>query len=271
MNKSTLIAHLMIGSLAALGAIPAPLTAQSGVILGTGEEILHLLDNSGGIAVDFNVDDLNTPQSVEFGRADLSGTDESDVDIVLIDSNSTLSVSDRSIHLDASAADIILGSGSVTQPGSAGTLTIRDTTGFLKTQIDGDTGNIVQIVDNVGASATDFDSNGAVKAWAIINGDGTVARCWNCNTSLASTRRISTGVYEVDFLSLTFGDLDKRPVLASLACATPFFPGLPDSQCLLFQGSIQVSPRLGDASSYRVRTHKTDGSLVDSSFTIVVF
>ena len=37
----------------------------------------------------------------------------------------------------------------------------------------------------------------AIKGWAQINADGTVASCYRCNTDVLQTRTLGTGVYEV--------------------------------------------------------------------------
>lgn len=253
------------GLLTAL-ALTTSAGAQSGVVMGTEEELLHLLDNGGGIAVDFNVDDVNLTQAIVIGRADTLGFNEMDIDLVLIDNDSTLSNGDASVFFNSSDASLRLGSGSAAEPGRDGDLFVEDGLGITTIQINGDSGNIVQEIDNIGA-VTNFDGNGAVKAWAIIDADGTVIRCWNCNTNASETQRLSEGKYEVDF---TIGNIDKRPVLATRACATPGNPLAPATQCAPFSDEIRISPRLLDSSSIWVLVANDEGNQ-DDTFTLVVF
>lgn len=255
----------MVGAAVLLAPVSA--MAQSGVVMGADEELFHLLDNSGGIAVDFNVDDVNTTQQIVFGRADTAGFDEMNIDLVLIDNDSTLDNLDPSILLDSSDAAIRLGSGSAAEPGRDGDLFIEDGLGITTIQINGDSGNIDQEIDNSG-SVTDFDGNGAIKAWAHISFSGDVVRCWNCNTDSADTQRIATGEYEVSF---SVGNIDKRPVLATRACPQPGNPFDPFVQCTLIDGSIFVSPRLLDSQSFFVGIKNGDGEPQNGTFTIIVF
>ena len=115
-----------------------------------------------------------------------------------------------------------------------------------------------------GAGGTIYNKstgNGIVKAWAKINSTGTVNSCFRCNTSTASTRKLYTGQYEVDFTSVSTS-IVTRPVVCT--------PGHTGSNAI---GGYQISctQRTGDPSSIFVVTRELNGSQLDSNFTIVVF
>lgn len=256
---------LAVVALAVFGTLTlgAPAAAQSGVVMGDGETILHLLDNNGGVAVDFDVDDVFTNEQIVIGRADTTGLDEMYINLVLVDGKSTLAADDPSVFLGSSQAEIRLGSGSASEPGEDGDLYLEDGFGVTTININGVTGNIEQLIDNVGPPF--LDGNGAVKAWAIIDVLGNVVRCWNCNTSSSQTQRLDVGDYEVDFTII--GAISNRPVLAVSSCPVSNFLGI---QCELVD-TVTVSPRFGDDSSFFVRNNNSDGDPKDGSFTIVVF
>ncbi len=248
--------------------VVASLGAQSGVILGNGDDLLRLLDDGGNVAVVFDVNDVNTTQVVRFGRADPSGFDEMNIDIELIDEGSTLAADDRSIFLDSSAANITLGSGSSTEPGSDGDLFLEDGLGTTNILIDGATGNFTQNIDNTGTTF-DFDGNGAVKAWAIIESDGTVARCWKCSGAASNTSQVDTGQYQVGF---NLNGIENRPVLATVSCPVSSIGILPAIfQCAQAGATINVAPRLFTDSAYFVFTRDSAGTPSDRAFTLVVF
>ena len=82
-----------------------------------------------------------------------------------------------------------------------------------------------------------------------------------CNTSGASTRRLSTGNYEVDFDNPPFGDVRRMVKLITL-----------DTQ---FGGStawmVGVSDRSGDTSSVFVKIRNNNNGAVNSGFNLCLF
>jgi len=148
------------------------------------------------------------------------------------------------LDFNAGTASLTLGN-----DGDEGELRIDDTTGALGINLDGQSGNVTN----------KLTGNGTVKAWAQISLTGDVIQCWRCNTSTANTRRLSTGVYEVDFTVST--DISARPRGAVIDTnTTSSQPGL-----------ISLSDRFGDASSVYVVTRTTSGLLADVSFTVVIY
>ena len=125
-------------------------------------------------------------------------------------------VADNSLKADDLAAgsvgsselqeDITLGWGSKIGNwwlGQAGNLKLTNSRGAETVAIDGQSGN----------ATNTFASNGFIKAWAMINSDGTIRDCWRCNRDPVETRRLATGLYEVDFTPLAT-DIRSRPKMA---------------------------------------------------------
>ena len=100
-----------------------------------------------------------------------------------------------------------------------------------------------------------------VQAWARIRADGTIASCFNCNTSTSQTQRLGTGEYEVDFTPLS-SDIRGRPRLATRddlrAASAP-------------TGQIGLADRFGDNSSVFVRTTDNSGTNTDQDFVLIIF
>lgn len=153
------------------------------------------------------------------------------------------------ITLDATSGDMVLG-GPLVSGGLDGDITLRNTSGTTTGRIDGQSGNFTNTLAG----------NGLVKAWAQINADGSVAACWNCNTSATETGILSTGTYEVDFTVAT--DLADRPVLCSAGNNTVFGSGASQIYCV---------QRGTDPSSIFVVTRNSTGAATDSPFTAIVF
>ncbi len=104
--------------------------------------------------------------------------------------------------------------------GNDGDLIVRDASKATGVKLDGDSGDVTN----------SFDGSGVVKAWARINGDGSVASCYRCDP--AETQRISANFYEVDFTPLAT-DIRSRPRMAvsdlhDMPVLTVFLPILMD-------------------------------------------
>ncbi len=187
------------------------------------------------------------------GSGNGTGSGE-DIDLEIRDAFATNFANDLSFLFNASAADLRMGSGSSTTAGDDGDLQIEDGNGTISFDIDGSSGNINQDVDNV----TITNGNGAVKAWAKINGDGTVDSCWKCSTNTTQTQRLTTGQYEVDF---TLGNIDQRPCLASSGSHSTGDQADRNVECY----------DSADPSSKNVETNDLAGADADGAFTVVIF
>lgn len=236
MNKNLKLGAL---ALAGVGAILFQVHAQTEL----GEGTINIFDTNGG-----NRFMVNTADDVFIGE---SGTTNSDADLIVRDPffADTTTSTEQTLSFNASLSDLRLGSGNVTTNGDDGDIFLEDGTGNITITMNGSTGNVFQDVDNTTATA----GNGLVKAWARINSGGTVAACWNCNTSASETQEITTGQYEVDFF---LADINNR-----LFLATPNTGGR----------TIYTAPRSGDPSSVFVRTTDTSGVNTSTPFTVVVF
>lgn len=185
-----------------------------------------------------------------------SGTSPSDMDLIVFDPSTAFDHAfEVALYFNSSSARMTLGSGSVSEPGDDGEILLLDGMGSSLLELDGGTGNIEQDVDNIAIA----NGNGAVKAWAKIDADGTVFQCWKCNLSAAQTRRLDEGDYEVDF---ELGNIQARPRLAII-----------DSHTTTAVTSFGVAVfGSSDTSTVRVRTRAlSDGVLLDAAFTVFVF
>ncbi len=150
------------------------------------------------------------------------------------------------IRLDAVTGDATLGG-----LGADGDLIVKDSLGIPTLSVDGDTGTISNILSG----------NGLVKAWAEISADGSIVRCWRCNTDTAQTRSISTGTYEVDFTPLG-NDISTRPFVVSITRNEPIVPS-----GRMVNGAI----RNLDPSSIWVGIYDSVGNTFNSAFTVVIY
>jgi hypothetical protein len=111
-----------------------------------------------------------------------------------------------------------------------------------------------------GTCSQGLTDNGLVKGWARINADGTIASCYNCNTDVLETRRLSPGSYEVDFTALG-DDISGRPRVATLDALVAGN----------VSGMIALADRSGDPSSVFVQTKDTAGTNTDTPFVLVIY
>jgi hypothetical protein len=122
------------------------------------------------------------------------------------------------------------------------------------------TGNVTNRFSN-----DENESNGLVKAWAQIEADGTVVACWRCNADPEETRRLGTGLYEVDFTPLDT-DLRGRPRTATIDVHI----GLSLADAAFVEGSATLADRVVDASSILIITFN-QGTLADRSFVLAIY
>lgn len=245
-----------------------------------GESSIRIFNSMGNRA--FDVLTSTSPAQVILGRGGTNGTD---MDLRVIDPDST-QVTENVVLIDASTGGITLGSGSVAVPGEDGDLLIENGLGDVTAQIDGAGGNLflgsgseanpsadgdIQLEDGQGDVTIHLDGetgnlyqdtffsadegNGAVKAWARINSDGTIFNCWRCDTDPAQTMRVGSGVYLVAFD--VGANIDPRPKLATLI----------DN---LTANSIGVLPG-DDPLSVTVIARQSNGTPVDSTFYVFLF
>jgi hypothetical protein len=122
-------------------------------------------------------------------------------------------------------------------------------------ELRGSTGNVTNPFSN-----DPDESNGLVKAWAKINADGSIDACWRCNTSGGETRRVSTGLYEVDFTPLAT-DITGRPRSAVISGTS----GVP-------VGALRMANTSGDESSVNVAINNpTTGALANAPFVVLIY
>ena len=135
--------------------------------------------------------------------------------------------------------------------GSNGTVIVKKSNGDTQIKLKGRSATILNA----------FGGNGTVKAWAQINANGTIDSCWRCNKSVAETKKLGTGTYEVDFTPLS-SDITSRPRLATV-----------DGHDGLFAPSniINVVTRSGDPSSVFVKLISRLGANSDAPFTLLIF
>jgi hypothetical protein len=131
-------------------------------------------------------------------------------------------------------------------------LRLRNEDGANAVDLQASTGNVTNLFSN-----EPDQSNGLVKAWARINANGTIAACWRCNKDPSETRRISAGLYEVDFTPLAT-DITGRPRSAHLRFEFAF-------------GGIATAEDSGDLSSLLVGTRDHAGQSTDATFFLIIF
>lgn len=102
---------------------------------------------------------------------------------------------------------------------------------------------------------------GVVKYTAAINADGSVANCFGCNRSVAETRRISAGTYEVDFT----GD-----IRATLGWSRWVQVDTLSIGSIGGNVNCTTADRLGDVSSIWVFCTNSNGLAQDTSFFLFV-
>jgi hypothetical protein len=118
----------------------------------------------------------------------------------------------------------------------------------------------ITLAGSTGNLTNQFAGNGLVKAWSRINADGTVASCYRCDASIAETRSLGTGVYEVDFTPVGT-DISSRPWSCSLGTGAVFGA----------IGQIGCVQRSGDPSSLFVDIRSTTGVATNVAYTVVVY
>lgn len=218
---------LIIFAIGVLSLVPIEAAAQSVSV--TTNDIIIKASNGETEGLWFDGDDLT------LGGGNFDG------DLIMKDSGG-----DTVITLDATSGDASLGGGA----SQDGDLYVRDATAVVTGAIDGATGNFTNA----------FGGNGLVKAWARINADGTIASCYNCNTSATETRLLTVGRYEVDFTIAA--DISSRPWVCSVGNGSD--TGNPAAQI----GCVQ---RAFDPSSIYVEMEDDAGADESNSFTIVIF
>jgi hypothetical protein len=139
-------------------------------------------------------------------------------------------------------------------------LRLRDNGNATGFDLRATTGNATNLFSN-----DENESNGLVKAWAQIDAEGTIVACWRCNTNPEETRRLGTGLYEVDFTPLDT-DLRGRPRTAAIDVHI----GLSLADAAFVEGSATLADRVVDPSSILVITFN-QGALADRSFVLVVY
>jgi hypothetical protein len=143
------------------------------------------------------------------------------------------------------------------EDGKHGRLRVRNADGDSAVELNASNGNVTNLFSN-----EENKSNGLVKAWAVINSDGTVAACWRCNKDPNETRRINQGEYEVDFTPLGT-DIRGRPRVSA-----------PDGGKRRSGFVVVLSAALSpdDSSTVQVITGvATTGGSTDTPFTLVIF
>jgi hypothetical protein len=140
--------------------------------------------------------------------------------------------------------------------GENGRLRVRNEDGDTAVELRGTDGNVTNLF-----SSDENESNGLVKAWAVINANGAVVACWRCNLSAAQTQRLGTGQYEVDFTPLAT-DIRGRPRLTA-----------PDGGDNFGNRVVILSAdRSGDESSVLLFTVRSDtGAFADTAFTLALY
>src|ERR671919_720339 len=90
----------------------------------------------------------------------------------------------------------------------------------------------------------------------------TIAACWRCNTDPDETRRVATGLYEIDFTPLAT-DVSGRPRSATLDNVNHFLPP-PLGIIALAESSVDRSIIIVD-----IRDPSDTG--VNAPFTMIVY
>lgn len=222
--------------------------AQSSALF---DGLLQTINNSG--VTTFNVDGDGDLGVVAIGAA---GSVPADMDLEVRDPNPTFPTQFGAVFdVNASIGTVTIGSGTVSFPGQTGEIRLQDGLGDTLLQLEGGTGNIEQEVDNTAIA----NGNGAVKAWAKINADGSVFQCWKCNLDAGETQRLGEGFYEVDF---DLGNTQARPRLAVI-----------DSHTTVASTTFVVAVfGSSDTSTVGVRTRAVvSGDLSDAAFTVFIF
>ena len=217
---------------------------------------------------------------VRVGRGGSAEINE-DTDLVVIDPFFTASSTEPVMQMDASAGTLILGSGNSATAGNSGELYIENGLGTTNVWLFGtgqaylgnsgasgylalDDGTAhwasINLYGSTGDVVNQLNGNGVVKAWARMNGDGTVASCYRCSTSPTDTQRFSAGTYEVDFTPVGT-DISSRPWTCSLGTGAVFGAS----------GEISCVQRAGDPSSLFVSVRNSAGTSVDQAYTIAVY
>lgn len=217
---------------------------------------------------------------VRIGRGGSAEINEN-TDLLVIDPDFTASSTEPVMFMDASTGTLSLGSGNALGVGEQGELWLKTSTGgigmFLNGNgtaflgrslfpgslaIDDGTGSYgsIQMEGSTGNLTNQFGGSGLVKAWARINADGTVASCYRCDPSVAETRSLGTGQYEVDFTPVGT-DVSSRPWTCSLGTGAVFSAS----------GEISCVQRSGDPSSLFVFVRSTAGALLNQAYTVVVY
>jgi hypothetical protein len=148
-----------------------------------------------------------------------------------------------------SVSNVMLSPGAVTSDKlDLGSLEIQqgDTTTIAA---DGSTGTI----------ANSLGGDGLIKGWARVAGGGGVWSCYRCSSG--DSRRISDGIYEVDFTPVG-DDIHSRPWTCSLGTGEVFETPATAISCVR---------RAGDASSIFVTITDAGGNPVNSDFTVLVY
>jgi hypothetical protein len=143
-------------------------------------------------------------------------------------------------------ANIVLGGN-----GDLGSLRVRSADGTTVVQLRASDANVTNAFLN-----DENRSNGLVKAWARMNRDGTIAACWRCNRDPIETRRIGTGLYEVDFTPLST-DIGGRPRSAAA-----------NNQ---FGFAITADDTSGDPSSVVAASLSQAGAPADRDFFVLIY
>ncbi len=169
-----------------------------------------------------------------------------DVDFAIRDVSAV--TTENALYFNASTAGLVLGNGTVSASGGSGSISLRSSTGADVTSL------------SPIAITQPLAGNGAVKAWAKINSDGTVQSCYKCSSSATDTQNVGTGFYEVDFTPLGT-DITARPRTATI---THHGSGV------LAHGEVALGGRSGDLSAIWVRTANA-GTALNRPFTIVIY
>lgn len=223
-----------------------------------------------------------TQAQVTIGRGG-TGPDQSDTDLIVYDPFFTTFDRELNFWFNASVGDLRLGSGNTTNGGDDGDLNLEMGNGLTGISLSGsgafgtfgvtgnpgdifvrDTTNIntVTITGSSGTVSNSLAGNGVVKAWCQVSATGNFIAGYRCNSSVTETRRITDpGNYEVDFTALS-SDIRSRSYVIS--CTDP------DASSIGCEEVTGVA-RSGDTSSIFVQTRNSDGTTVNSVFTILIY
>jgi hypothetical protein len=228
---------------------------------------LYLMEDGGAISVTVNTlgyvgigttapaDSLDVNGDIRLRGQDIKDTGGTSRIQVTDNGNLILKEDGGAAALTVSTTGTVSAASTLTAASMVTTnLDVNGSTIYFGTEEYIEDGGSSLITTGTNSITQDLASNGLVKAWARINSNGTVASCWNCNTSTLETRQLGTGQYEVDFTPIGT-DISARARMAMQNGTVGHITTLDSS----------------DLSSVRVNTYKTSLSLSNRAFTIIIY